>query len=178
MEIPVRRWRVGDAIGTRQRFVSVYSWRWVRQSLRDCGTRWLGFLVRRVSGSTRCNATKSSYKGGRMSKDEGVRITDTINFIRTATVPAAHNAQRATVADLLRDYDAHGHIADTVSPAMSQGSNYAILGRDEVKASRHYRRAIILIRMALENADRSVAPRDVSQISDANLPNEQIGRAS
>jgi hypothetical protein len=107
-----------------------------------------------------------------MSKDEGVRITDTINFIRTAAVPAAHNAKRATVADLLRDYDADGHIADTVSPAMSQGSNYAILGRDEVKENRHYRRAIILIRMALQNADRSVAPRDVSQIGDANLPNE------
>jgi len=107
-----------------------------------------------------------------MSKDEGVRITDTINFIRTATVPPAHNAERATVADLLRDRYNDNRIDVTVSPAMSQGGNLAIFGRDQVKENRHYRRAIILIRMALQNAHHTVAPAAVSQITDANLPTE------
>jgi hypothetical protein len=107
-----------------------------------------------------------------MSKDEGARISDTITFLRTATVPLAHDAKRGIVADLLRDLDLQGRISDTVSPAMSQGHNLAISGRDEAKANRHYRRAIILIRMALQNSDRSIAPREVNQIADANLPQE------
>jgi hypothetical protein len=107
-----------------------------------------------------------------MSKDDDVRISDTITFIRTATVPPGRDAKRGIVADLLHDLDLQGRISDLVSPAMSQGSNYAIVGRDEAKANRHYRRAIILIRMALQNSDRSVAPRETNQITDANLAQE------
>ncbi|WP_411281115.1 hypothetical protein [Gemmatimonas sp.] len=104
-----------------------------------------------------------------MSKDDAVRITDTIAFIRTATVPPMHNAKRALVADMLRDRDAAGLIPNTASAAMSQGSNSALRGRDAVLETRQYRRAIILIRMALENADRSVAPPATAIIPDANL---------
>lgn len=107
-----------------------------------------------------------------MGKDEAVRLTDTIDFIRTATVPTAHNAARATVAGLLRArYDAD-RIRFNVSPAMSQGSNYTIFGRDQVKENRHYRRAIILIRMALQNCNHSIAPVEASHVSDDNLPAE------
>lgn len=105
-----------------------------------------------------------------MSKDDAVRISDTIAFIRTAAVPPMHNAKRAIVADMLRDREAAGLIPNTASPAMSQGSNTAIRGRDTVVESRHYRRAIILIRMALENSDRSIAPPATANIPDANLP--------
>lgn len=105
-----------------------------------------------------------------MAKDDAVRIADTIAFIRNATVPGPHMGQRNTIADLLRDRDLAGTIPTTVSPAMSQGHNFAVLNRDEVKESRYYRRAIILIRMVLQNADRTIAPPDTAQIADAHLP--------
>ena len=109
-------------------------------------------------------------RGISVSKDDAVRITDTIAFIRTAAVPPMHNAKRAIVADILRDRNAAGLIPSTASPTMSQGSNYAVLGRDAVVETRQYRRAIILIRMALENADRSVAGPETANIPEANLP--------
>ncbi len=105
-----------------------------------------------------------------MSKSDATRITDTIGFIRTAGVPIAHAAKRATVADLLRDRDAEHRIPSTISPAMSQGSNYTVVGRDEVQEQRHYRRAIILIRAALLGADRNFAAGEVNQLTDAALP--------
>lgn len=105
-----------------------------------------------------------------VSKDDAVRITDTIAFIRTAAVPPMHNAKRAIVADILRDRNAAGSLPSTASGAMSQGSNNVLLGRDAVQETRHYRRAIILIRMAFENCDRSVASPETANIPDANLP--------
>jgi hypothetical protein len=105
-----------------------------------------------------------------MSKTDATRITDTIAFIRTAGVPIAHVAKRATVADMLRDRDAEHRIPTTISPAMSQGSNYTVVGRDHVQEQRHYRRAIILIRAALLGADRNFAAGEVNQLADAALP--------
>lgn len=105
-----------------------------------------------------------------MSKNDATRLTDTIAFIRGAGVPAAHANKRAAVADLLADRDAAHRIPDTISPAMSQGSNLAIVGRDQVQAVRHYRRAIILVRAALLGADRNFAAGEVNQIADAGLP--------
>ena len=105
----------------------------------------------------------------RMSKDDAVRITDTIAFIRAATVPTVHLAKRATVADLLRKRNDDNQIPAIISPAMSQGSNYAMMGRDQVQDYRHYRRAIILIRAVFLSVDRNDAARDVGLITDANL---------
>lgn len=105
-----------------------------------------------------------------MSKDEAVRISDTIAFIRTAAVPPAHNNKRGIVADILAARDADGKIGTTVSPAMSQGSNSKVIGRGDAQQLRHYRRAIILIRMVLQNADRTIAPFETAAITDANLP--------
>ncbi len=105
-----------------------------------------------------------------MSKSDATRITDTIAFIRGATVPAAHANKRVTVADLLADREAAHRIPSTISPAMSQGSNYAIVGRDPVQEVRHYRRAIILIRATLLGADRNFAAGEVNQLADASLP--------
>ncbi len=105
-----------------------------------------------------------------MSKTDAVRIADTIAFIRTAAVPPANTIMRDTVADMLRDRDQAGLIGTMVAPAMSQGSNYAVIGREAVQETRHYRRAIILIRMVLQNSDRSVAPRETAALLDANLP--------
>ena len=107
-----------------------------------------------------------------MSKTDAVRIADTIAFIRTAAVPVGNMGMRATVADILRDRDQDGLIGSTVAPAMSQGSNYTVFGREAAQELRHYRRAIILIRMVLQNSDRSVAPHYASNIADANLPQE------
>jgi hypothetical protein len=105
-----------------------------------------------------------------MSKNDATRLTDTIAFIRGATVPPAHANKRAAVADLLADREATHRIPDTISPAMSQGSNYTIVGRDQVKEQRHYRRAIILVRAALLGTDRNFAAGEVNQIADASLP--------
>jgi hypothetical protein len=105
-----------------------------------------------------------------VSKDDAVRISDTIAFIRGATVPIAQAPKRATVADLLSDREATNRIPGTISPAMSQGHNLAISGRDQVKELRHYRRAIILIRAALLGVDRTFAAGQVNQLADASLP--------
>jgi hypothetical protein len=107
-----------------------------------------------------------------MGKDDAARLTDTIAFIRTANVPLANVAERQTVADLLRDRDNAHRIPHTVSPAMSQGENRAVLGRDQVKENRHYRRAMILIRLALLGTHYTIAGNAVSQIPDANLADE------
>jgi hypothetical protein len=104
-----------------------------------------------------------------MAKDDAVRITDTIAFIRAATVPTIDNPKRATVADILRDRNNTHRIPDIISPAMSQGHNFAIIGRDQVKEYRHYRRALILIRATLLGAYPNDAALQVSQIADANL---------
>ncbi|AHG93636.1 hypothetical protein J421_6101 (plasmid) [Gemmatirosa kalamazoonensis] len=102
-----------------------------------------------------------------MSKDDAVRLTDTIAFIRGAAVPPVHQAKRATVADILRDRDNAGQISSIISPAMSQGANWAVTGRDEAKDQRHYRRALILIRSVLLGVDRNTAALEAGQITDA-----------
>ncbi|MGQ0646421.1 MAG: hypothetical protein ACT4P7_02550 [Gemmatimonadaceae bacterium] len=105
-----------------------------------------------------------------MAKDDAIRITDTIAFIRGANVPVVHQPKRAVIADALRDRNVAGRIPTTISPAMSQGSNYAISGRDQVQEHRHYRRAMILIRAVLMGQDRNFAAGEVARIADANLP--------
>lgn len=105
-------------------------------------------------------------------KDDAVRISDTIAFIRTATVPNAHLPKRKIVADMLRDREQANTIANNISPAMSQGSNYTIIGRESVQEVRHYRRAIILIRSVLLNIDRNDAARDAGLVPDANVAAE------
>jgi hypothetical protein len=107
-----------------------------------------------------------------MSKDDAVRISDTIAFIRTATVPIADLPKRKIVADMLHDREQANKIATNISPAMSQGSNYAIKGRDSVQEHRHYRRAIILIKSVLLNVDRNDSARDAGLLPDAGVAAE------
>ena len=104
-----------------------------------------------------------------MTKDDAVRISDTIAFIRTATVPNAHLPKRQVVADMLHDREQRNSIQNNISPAMSQGSNNAIIGRADAQEHRQYRRAHILIRSVLLNVDRNEAAREAGQLNDANL---------
>lgn len=78
-------------------------------------------------------------------KESHARISQTISFIRKATVtPAAAMDRRKGVADALQEwFDARGPAVDTVSAAMSQNKTR---NRPSDADDRHYRRAIILIK--------------------------------
>jgi hypothetical protein len=104
-----------------------------------------------------------------MAKDPDVRIADTIAFIRNADVPSGREGDRAIVADMLRDRETAGTLPDTASPAMSQGHNFAVFDRAGAKEFRNYRRAIILIRMVLQDTHATEAPSQTDRIADANL---------
>ena len=104
-----------------------------------------------------------------MSKDAAVRLTDTIAFIRTASVPDEHLTKRGTVADVLEARRVSGDIPNTLSAQMSHGPNDAVLDRAEVQKLRHYRRAIMLIRCALLNRDHTVVRSEVDGLADNAL---------
>ena len=99
-------------------------------------------------------------------KNPDVRIQETIAFIRNAVVPQGQD-RRNLVADLLENKFTIDH---PTSLAMSQGSNYAIIGRGAVQTNRHYRRACVAIRSTILGQVAAVAATAIGQIADANLP--------
>lgn len=103
-----------------------------------------------------------------MMKEWNLRLTETITFIRTAAVPA-NGGIRNLIADVL-EFKYRSGIPQATSVAMSQGNFYALRGRDAIRTTRKYRRAIILIRSAILGVYALTAATAAALIPDVNLP--------
>jgi hypothetical protein len=100
-------------------------------------------------------------------KDWNARITETIAFIRAQNT--THHNRRNAIANLLHQLHTENQIAQITSQSMSQGGFPVTLHRDLVKDYRKFRRALILIRVAVLGEAILVATNQVGAIPDASL---------
>jgi hypothetical protein len=103
-----------------------------------------------------------------LTKEWNARITETINFIRTAQVPA-HPNMRVPIAELLDAKYRQNQIPQALSQQMSFGAFYALQNRDIIRNFRKYRRALILIRVAILGDNAAFTVNQVAAIQDQNL---------
>ncbi len=97
-------------------------------------------------------------------KDWQVRISETIRFIRASNLPHC-----VGIATILEQKNNANTIPLALSVSMSQGTLWTIVGRSQEQEYRHYRRALILIRVALLGEDTVDVVLDVNGAADNTL---------